>query len=91
MTHTKPSIAPEAQQRIRSFVHEVEALQERWGVQIATDHYGVVLRDSLRKEEFVGLDGVLYGEYDAAVNHTGVPGGFRLHNLALEDFEGWGK
>jgi hypothetical protein len=76
MTTKKPSITPEAQHRIRSFVHEVEALQERWGVQIATDYVGIVFRDSLRKEEFVGPDGSLYGESDASVNNTEAPGGF---------------
>lgn len=87
---SKPSISTEAQHRLRSFVHEAEALQERWGIQIVCEG-DCQLLDAHRREQWLQPDEMLYGEYDASVVEADKPGGFKLKNLQIEDFEGWGK
>lgn len=91
MTTEKPSISIEARMRLRSFVNEVEALQERWGVAIVAEMNEVVLRDTNRRTEFLEPDGMTYGEYDASIADTEKVGGFRLANLRIENFDGWGQ
>ena len=91
-TVSKPFISTEARHRLRSFIHEVECLQERWRIQIVVDDGMINLRDINRQEPFLQPNGEdVYGKYDAYVVYTDELNGFTLKNLRLEDFDAWGK
>ena len=84
-TRPKPEISKEAKHRIRMFALELDALQRRFGVELAVQDDSLAFRDMRRTDDWEG-----YGEWDAQIfNCAEKVGRVRARNLHFEDFAIW--
>ena len=79
----KPSVSASAEERMRRFLEDLDTLQFKYDIRIASDEGNIVLRDKRRRDDWDG-----YGDWDGHV-HNGR--GSLSKRLWIEDFSGWGE